>query len=405
MHSRVDPADAAYRSPDVSTARDSVRIVGQERTLAATAPRPPLLPVATGTVCAKMQESMADNLPLHHRSHTWLHALAWALAGMLTVPGAARASGSEPPAAAEPVTAAGAAHLETAPSAGSGPPSPAAATGIVPAIRTATARGVPPDLRLRRATAAPRAVPATATRIAQGRAAPAEPDFLFGRPRISIGIRGLLHRARAESDFYDFVNEQLFVRRSSDDDHENPDHGLMNFNAPGVGFDFGFGVNSRLDVRVGVDYASSLNDSELRNFIGEDGLPFTQRTELSQVELRGELVFALAPRGRAIGQYAWIPSRVVPYVGAGLGFVRYDLAQVGEFVDDLGYFEDTFGSKGWGPGLHLFGGADIRMSRQVYLNVEARHIEASGELGEDFAGFEPLDLSGLRIGAGVRFVF
>jgi opacity protein-like surface antigen len=324
---------------------------------------------------------------------------------MLTVPGTAWASGSEPAAAPVAVTAAGPAHVETAPAAGSGTVPPAAATGTVPAIRTAPPRGVQPDSRLRRAAPAWPTVPAAGTRVAQRRAAPPEPDFLFGQPRISIGIRGLLHRARAESDFYDFVNEELFVRRSADDNHENPDHGLLNFNAPGIGFDFGFGVNSRLDVRVGIDYAESLNESELRNFIGEDGLPFTQRTELSQVELRGELAFALAPRGRAIGQYAWIPSRVVPYVGAGLGFVRYDLAQVGEFVDDLGYFEDAFGSNGWGTGRHLFGGADIRVSRQVYLNVEARHVEASGELGEEFAGFEPLDLSGLRIGAGVRFVF
>ena len=366
---------------------------------------------------------MADNPTRNRRSRTWIHPLAWALGGMLAVPGAARASGGEPAAArtaapapgaahvetatgpAHVETATGAAHVETATGAGSGAVTPAAATAAVPAIRTAPARGVPPGSRLRRVTPASPAAPATGTRVAQGRAAPPEPDFLFGRPRLSIGIRGLLHRARAESDFYDFVDEELFVRRSSDDDHENPDHGLLNFNAPGVGFDFGFGVNSRLDVRVGVDYAESLNESELRNFIGEDGLPFTQRTELSQVELRGELAFALAPRGRAIGQYAWIPNRVVPYVGAGLGFVRYDLVQVGEFVDDLGYFEDAFGSQGWGTGIHLFGGADIRMSRQVYLNVEARHVEASGKLGEDFAGFEPLDLSGLRIGAGVRFVF
>ena len=348
---------------------------------------------------------MADKLPLHHRFVTWIHPLAWGLAGMLIAPGAARASDSEPAAAPIAAATAGAAHVEPAASAGSGAGVPAAATVTVPAIRTAPARGVPPDSRLRRAAPAAPTVPATGTRVAQRRAAPPEPDFLFGRPRISIGIRGLLHRARAESDFYDFVNEELFVRRSSDDDHENPDHGLLNFDAPGIGFDFGFGVTSRLDVRVGVDYAKSLNESELRNFIGEDGLPFTQRTELSQVELRGELAFALAPRGRAIGQYAWIPSRVVPYVGAGLGFVRYDLVQAGEFVDDLGYFEDAFGSTGSGPGLHLFGGADIRMSRQVYLNVEARHVEASGKLGEEFAGFEPLDLSGLRIGAGVRFVF
>ena len=319
---------------------------------------------------------MVDNLPLNHRSRTWIYPLAWGLAGMLAVPGPGWASGGEPAAAPDAATATGTARGETARSAASG------------ASRAATPT-----------------VPATGTRVAQRRAAPPEPDFLFGRPRFSIGIRGLLHRARAGSDFYDFVNEELFVRRSSDDDHKNPNHGLLNFDAPGIGFDFGLGVTSRLDVRIGVDYAKSLNESELRDFIGEDGLPFTQRTELSQVELRGESVLALAPRGRAIGQYAWIPSRVVPYVGAGLGFARYDLVQAGEFVDDLGYFEDAFGSKGWGPALYLFGGADVRMSRQVYLNVEVRHVQASAELGPDYERYEPLDLGGLRIGAGVRFAF
>ena len=256
-----------------------------------------------------------------------------------------------------------------------------------------------------RATVPARSLAATTVRTAQ-RAAPApEPDFLFGRPRMSFGLRGLWHRARAGSDFYDFVNEELFVRRSPDDDHDNPDHGLLSFNAPGISFDFGYGITSRLDVRVGVDYAMSFNESELRNWIGQDGLPYTQRTELSQTGIRGELAFALAPRGRAIGQYAWIPSRVVPYVGAGLGFVRHDLSQFGEFVDEFGYFEDTFSSKGWGTAVHLFGGADIRMTRHAFLNVEVRHVEASAGLGDDFAGFDPLDLGGLRIGAGVRFVF
>ena len=240
---------------------------------------------------------------------------------------------------------------------------------------------------------------------AQRQAPASRPDFLFGRPRVSVGLRGLLHRARASSDFYDFANEQLFVRRSPEDDPKNPAHGLLNFDAPGISFDFGFGVTSRLDVRVGVDYAASSNQSETRGFQGSDGLPIEQRTTLSQVDLRGEIAFALAPRGRAIGQYAWVPSRVVPYVGVGLSFVRYDLTQIGEFVDDLGLFQDSFTSKGWGPGVHLFGGADIRMTRHVYVNAEARYVQASAGLSEDFAGFEPLDLGGLRIGAGVRFAF
>ena len=307
---------------------------------------------------------MADNLPWNPRnprSCPWARPLAWGLAGVLTLPAAAWASGREPAAMPDAATAAGAAQVETAAS--------------------------------------------KAPENAQRQAPASQPDFLFGRPRVSVGLRGLLHRARAGSDFYDFANEELFVRRSPEDDPKNPAHGLLNFDAPGISFDFGFGVTSRLDVRVGVDYAASSNQSETRGFQGSDGLPIEQRTTLSQVDLRGEIAFALAPRGRTIGQYAWIPSRVVPYVGVGLSFVRYDLTQIGEFVDDLGLFQDSFTSKGWGPGVHLFGGADIRMTRHVYLNAEARYVQASAGLGEDFAGFEPLDLGGLRIGAGVRFAF
>ena len=258
---------------------------------------------------------------------------------------------------------------------------------------------------VRRATMPARSLPFPTAPIAQRGAPAPDPDFLFGRPRMSFGLRGLWHRARAGSDFYDFVNEELFVPRSPEDDHDNPDHGLLNFDAPGISFDFGYGVTSRLDVRVGVDYAASLNESELRNWIGEDGLPYTQSTELSQTDVRAELALALAPRGRSIGQYAWIPSRVVPYVGAGLSFVRHNLTQAGEFVDEIGYFENAFTSTGWGTGVHLFGGADIRMTRHAFLNAEVRHVEASAGLGDDFAGFDPIDLGGLRISAGVRFVF
>ena len=257
-----------------------------------------------------------------------------------------------------------------------------------------------------RATMPARSLPfPTAARAAQRDAPSPEPDFLFGRPRMSIGLRGLWHRARAGSDFYDFVNKELFVPRSPDNDHDNPDHGHLNFDAPGIGFDFGYGVNTRLDMRIGVDYAYSLNESELRDYIGSDGLPYTQRTHLSQTDVRAELAFALAPRGRAIGQYAWVPSRVVPYVGAGLSFVRHDLRLAGEFVDEIGYYEDEFTSKGWGTGAHLFGGVDVRMTRHASLNAEVRHVEASAGLGDAFEGFDPLDLGGLRISAGVRFVF
>lgn len=320
------------------------------------------------------------------------------LALVLILPAAAWASGPEP--ANAPDRTPGERPRRPASAAADGQLSPGPVPAPPPPSREiATARDGSG------ATMAARPLPAPTARAAQRDAPSPRPDFLFGQPRISFGLRGLWHRARAGSDFYDFVNEELFAPRSPEDDHDNPDHGLLNFDAPGISFDFGYGFTSRLDLRVGVDYAKSLNESELRNWIGEDGLPYTQFTELSQTDVRAELVFALAPRGRAIGQYAWIPSRVVPYVGAGLGFVRHDLIQAGEFVDEIGYFEGSFTSKGWGTGIHLFGGADIRMTRHAFLNVEVRHVEASAGLGDDFAGFDPLDLGGLRIGTGVRFVF
>jgi hypothetical protein len=37
------------------------------------------------------------------------------------------------------------------------------------------------------------------------------PDFLFGRPEGSIGVRGSWVFARAGSDWYDFVTDQLTI--------------------------------------------------------------------------------------------------------------------------------------------------------------------------------------------------
>lgn len=328
-----------------------------------------------------------------------MRAAAWGLAGTLAAPAAAWASDGGPSAAADADSAA-VVHR----SAPATPRAAAAPARLPEQLDDAGSAGGWPGQAGRLPTPSSYSGRREAA-AAQRQAPPADPDFLFGQPRVSVGVRGLLHRARAGSDFYDFANEQLFVPRSADDDPKNPAHGLLNFDAPGIDFDFGYGVASRLDVRFGLAYNESRNASELRNFIGSDGLPIEQSTALSQIEVRAEVAVALTPRGRAIGQYAWIPSRVVPYAGAGIGFVRYDLEQSGEFVDDLGLFEDIYASNDSGMGIHLFGGADIGMTRRLFLNVEIRHVRASATLARDFEGFDPIDLGGLRIGGGVRFVF
>ena len=232
-------------------------------------------------------------------------------------------------------------------------------------------------------------------------------DFAFGWPRWSVSIRGAGQRARAEGDFYDYVQEHLFARQSPNDDPKDPAAGHLNFNAPGIALDVGYAVTPRLDVRVGFDYFQAFQPSEMRHFVGSDGLPIEQETTLAQAGLSGSLTLALLPRGQAIGNYVWIPARVVPYVGVGVGMTRYRLSQVGEFVDavDGALFAAELLSTGWAGATHLIAGADVRLTTSLATTIEISHSRGSGQLTEDFAGFDPIDLSGLRIGAGIRVAF
>ena len=252
-----------------------------------------------------------------------------------------------------------------------------------------------------RATALPVATGAPTSRFAQ-----ANPDFRLGQPRFSVAFRGLQLRPRATGDLHALLHENFFVRTSPGDDPLDPSAGRMNFDATGLSFDVGFGGGSRLETRVGVDYALVRALTEDRYNEDEFGLPIEQDTELAQWGVHGELALALTPRGRAIGQYVWIPSAVVPYVGAGAGFVRYSTVLDGRFVDvvDFTIFSERIESQGWAPSVHAFGGVDFRLTRNVLLTTEARYAWATAELDGVLAGYQH-DLTGLRISAGVRFVF
>ena len=222
-----------------------------------------------------------------------------------------------------------------------------------------------------------------------------EPGFVFGRPGNSVGLRANWHRARADSEVHHFLTDLLTLEP-------------RDFDALGVALDVGFAVTSRLDVQVGIDYAKTpATSSEYRDLVGSDGLPIAQDTTLAQTDFNARASFALIPRGRAIGQYAWIPSAVVPYVGIGAGMQRYGLETVGEFVDeaDRSIFDGEFQSNGWAPSVHLFGGADIRLLQQLYLTAEARYVRATADPEGAFEEFDTLDLSGFRAGFGIRFVF
>jgi hypothetical protein len=222
----------------------------------------------------------------------------------------------------------------------------------------------------------------------------ARPDFLFGRPHGWVGVRGGWLAPRAGGDLFAFVSDQLTIEKGD-------------FAAPAFMSEGGVAVSSRVGVSGGLEFTTKTIGSEYRRFVGSDDLPINQSTSLMQTAISGSARVALWEPGRSISRLAFVPRAVVPYVGAGAGMLYYELTQSGEFVDfqTLRVFRDTFRSQGWAPSAHVFGGADVRLYRVLYLDVEGRYVWAHAELGSDFVGFDGIDLDGFRLWTGVSILF
>lgn len=220
------------------------------------------------------------------------------------------------------------------------------------------------------------------------------PDFLLGRPAGSLGVRGSWVFARAGSDVFDFVQDTLTVDKGA-------------FNGPAVFIDASFAIGRHVDVVGGFQFNRVSIASEYRDLVDNNFEPITQRTGLREVDLTASFKLWLRPRGREVSRFAWVPRRVAPYVGAGGGAMWYEFRQSGDFVDvaDMSVFSDFFKSSGWTPSAHVFGGTDIHVYRRLSVSLEGRYIWASARLGPDFVDFQPIDLAGFRMSAGINLLY
>ena len=220
------------------------------------------------------------------------------------------------------------------------------------------------------------------------------PDFLFGKPRGFLTLRGSWLFARGDSDWYDFVTDQLTLKNKD-------------FNQPGFGLDASVPLTSRVDVQFSFDISRSSKSSEYRDFVEDNRLPIEQTTELREINLGGNIRFGLTERGTQVSRLVWVPRKIVPFVGAGAGAMYYRLRQTGDFVDyiDLSIFSDQFTSEGWTPSAQVFGGVDVRVFKRVYVTVDGRYLWAAHDLGRDWIDFEPIDLTGFRLSGGINLVF
>jgi len=218
--------------------------------------------------------------------------------------------------------------------------------------------------------------------------------FLFRKPVGALILRGGFASPTARGDVYSFLENQFTLDKGD-------------FRSASLGADLLVGVASRVDLDFGVGVSGSRTGSEFRHFVGTDNLPIQQTTSLTRVPLTAGARVYLAPKGRSIGQFAWIPNKVVPYVGAGGGMMWYRLHQGGDFIDfqTSDVFNDEFESSGWAPTAHGMVGLDYALTPRLALTGEARYTWAKTQLGTDYTGFDGIDLSefGMTVGLNVRF--
>jgi hypothetical protein len=222
-------------------------------------------------------------------------------------------------------------------------------------------------------------------------------DFRFGPPSATLTVHGGLAIPTAGSDLWTQTTQEFTVSRSD-------------FTAGSIGIDLAFALAERTDFVLGFTRDESYANSEFRDYVDGDGFPIQQFTRFKRLPFTASVRYNLASRGRTIGSYAWIPNRVVPFVGAGVGMMRYEFEQAGDFIDmgTMEVFYDRFVEKGWSPLVQGSAGATVNLNPYLQFVGEVRYVRARGRpsgSGDDFQGFERLDLSGMSTVFGIALRF
>jgi hypothetical protein len=218
--------------------------------------------------------------------------------------------------------------------------------------------------------------------------------FNIGKTRMFIGAHAGMNFPNAASDLFAMVTRELTLKKKD-------------FRSPFFRVDFGYSIQSHLTAVFAVEYSKVSQVSEFRHWVDDNGNSIVQTTHLSELPITGTLRYYPLKTGESVGSYVWMPARFSPYIAAGAGVMRYNFSQEGFFVNfrTFDITEDSLVSEGFVPAAHVAAGFDINISKRVFANFEARYVFANADLSQDFSGFQPLDLKGLKAsgGFGIRF--
>ncbi len=234
-----------------------------------------------------------------------------------------------------------------------------------------------------------------------------DPDFLFKRPAVSIGVRGGAFFHGAGSDIFDFAEERFTIERCN---FLSVDP--CSFRGISFGIEGGVWLGSRAELTLGIDGSRVTLDSEYRDFVEDDGsaegLPVRQTTQFTRaptVSLGAR--WYLHDRGEQLGQFVWLPRKWNFFLSGGGGISNYEFALEGDFIDEVDNSISTarFVSDGNVFSPFLGAGLELASSSHTALMIEGRYLWGDHELGPAFERdfVEPLDLSGARLTVGVYY--
>ena len=219
--------------------------------------------------------------------------------------------------------------------------------------------------------------------------------FLFGPPTGSFTLRAGYAGASAGSDLFSQVTKDLSLNRGD-------------FSSIGFGADLAFALRPRLDLVVSADFSGMNKKSDFREWQDNAGKPIEQVTTFSRQSYMASLKYYLLPYGRTLGKLAWVPARYAPWLSAGVGRTQYNFKQDGDFVDfakNNKVFHDNFASSQWGNAAQVAAGLDWNLNQRFALTTQAKYLFGKADLGLDFAGFAPIDLSGIGMTGGLTIRF
>lgn len=218
--------------------------------------------------------------------------------------------------------------------------------------------------------------------------------FLFRAPTGTFVVRGGYDQALAGSDIFSQTISDFTLSK-------------RDFAGLDISGELSAAIAPRWDLVFAIGWSGSSRGSEYRNWVDNNNRPIQQTTTFQRVPLTAGARYYLTPPGEMIGHLAWVPRRLAPYVGGGVGAIWYRFRQYGDSIDTGSVtkpvYADDLSTSDWSLMAYAAAGVDFSLSPRIFLTGEGRYTWARGHVGPAYTGFGSVDLSGVSLTLGVGY--